>query len=291
MEVVGGQAVIEGVMMRAKGSVVTAVRDPHGRIVFRKGKVSSLTKKAPFKWPFLRGVISLCETLVIGLKSLNYSADVAMHDGKKVESTKKDWVFMAFSVVLSFALAIAIFKFIPLALAQFAAGFSSVFGNRFVFNVIEGVLKLGMFVGYIFVIGRMKDMRRVFQYHGAEHKAVNCYEAGKSLTIDNAKVFSTVNPRCGTSFLLFVILVSILVYVVIPLDFSFWVKLGLRILLLPVIAGVSYEILKLSARYPRNSFFLAVSAPGLWMQMLTAKEPDDRQLEVALFSLRKALKD
>lgn len=282
---------MEGVMMRSKDTVVTAVRDPNGKIVYKKDKVKSLTKKPPFKWPFLRGIISLYETLVIGMKSLNYSADVAMHDGRKVESTKKEWVFMAFSVVLSLGLAIAIFKFIPLALTQFASGFSSVFGNRFVFNIVEGVLKLGMFIGYIVLIGQMKDIRRVFQYHGAEHKAVNCYEAGKPLTVEAAKTFSTVNPRCGTSFLLFVILVSILVYIVIPLDFSFWVKLGLRLLLLPVIAGVSYEVLKLSAKYPKNSVFKAISAPGLWVQRLTTKEPDDRQLEVALFSLRKAVKN
>ncbi len=290
MKLVGGQAVLEGVMMRYNNNVVTAVRNPKGRIVFRREKVKSLSGRAPFSWPVIRGVVSLVESLAIGMGSLNYSADVASHDGKKAEASKMNLFIMVVSTAVSLVLVVALFKLIPLASAQFLANRMGFFSNRFAFNMVEGVLKLGIFIGYILLIGRIKDIRRVFEYHGAEHKAVNCFEAEKKLTVANAKGFSTLNPRCGTSFVLFVILVSIFVYILLPLGLSFWSKLLLRLLLLPVIAGLSYEVLRLGARKNGNALFSAVSAPGMWMQKLTTKEPDAMQLEVALFSLKKVLK-
>lgn len=290
MENVGGQAVIEGVMMRAGDHVVTAVRNPKGRIVFKKEKVDSFAKKIPFKFPFVRGIVVLFETLSVGIRSLNYSADVA--SGKKeTKATGYDAILTVLSFVFAFAIAIALFKFVPLALAQFASRFSASLSNRFAFNALEGIIKLAVFVGYITLISQMKDIKRVFQYHGAEHKVINCFEAKKKLTVDDARRFSTLNPRCGTSFLLFVILISIVVYIFIPMDFSFWAKFSLRLLLLPVIAGMSYELLKLASKYSESKLFCIVSAPGLWMQKLTTKEPDDKQLEVALFSLKKVLKN
>jgi len=289
MKNVGGQAVIEGVMMRAGDYVVTAVRNPKGKIVFKKEKVDSLAKKAPFKFMFIRGVVVLFESLSVGMRSLNYSAEVA--SGKKESKTSgSDIALTIFSFVFALAIAIALFKFVPLALTQLASRFSSSLSNSLAFNALEGAIKLAIFVGYIALISRMKDIKRVFQYHGAEHKAINCLEAKKKLTVDNTREFSTLNPRCGTSFLLFVILISIFVYIFIPMNFSFWAKFSLRLLLLPVIAGMSYELLKLASKYSESRLFHAVSAPGLWMQKLTTKEPDDKQLEVALFSLKKALK-
>ena len=288
MDNVGGQAVMEGVMMRSGNYVVTSVRNPKGKIVFRGGKMSTISKRLPFKLPFVRGIVVLFESLVVGMRSLNYSAEVA--SGKKGQkSSGSDVVLAVLSFVFAFAIAIALFKFVPLVLAQLASRFSASLENRFAFNALEGLIKLAIFVGYIALISRMKDIKRVFQYHGAEHKAINCFEAKKRLTVGNAGKFSTLNPRCGTSFLLFVIFISIVVYIFIPMGFSFWAKFGLRLLLLPVIAGVSYEMIKLASRYPRNILFHAVSAPGLWMQRMTTKEPDDRQLEVALFSLKKVI--
>lgn len=289
MELVGGQAVIEGVMMRFKNNVVTAVRDPHGKIVFKSEKVKSLTSKAPFSWPFVRGAAAIVDTLTVGMRSLNYSADVALKDEKETKSDNS-WIVFALSITLSIAFAIALFKFVPLLLTQLITGSSSLSQNKYAFNFIEGLIKLGVFVSYVLLIGQMKDIKRVFQYHGAEHKAVNCHEAKEELTIDNAKKFSTINPRCGTSFMLFVILISIFVYVIIPLDINFFAKLGLRIALLPVIASISYELLKVGAKYRENPLFLVINAPGLWVQKLTTGEPDDKQLEVALFSLKKVLK-
>jgi len=287
-------------MMRAKDNVVTAVRDPHGKIVYRKERVGSLARIFPFRLLFFRGIVSLFETLIIGIKSLNYSADVAMHDGKRVESTKKDWFLLAVSMLFSFAVAIAIFKLIPLALTQVASGFSELFSNRYVFNIVEGLLKLGIFIGYVLIIGRMKDIRRVFQYHGAEHKAVSCHEIGKKLTVENCRPLKTLHPRCGTAFVMIVLIVSILVFSLIPVVvlhyFPGFAALGVwtqklilfpvRIAFLPVIAGIGYELLKVAAKHEKNILAKILIFPGLLLQKITTAEPDDKQLEVAIKAMK-----
>ncbi|MFH1456289.1 MAG: DUF1385 domain-containing protein [archaeon] len=290
MENVGGQAVIEGVMMKAKDTIVTAVRKPTGEIVYQKKKFKSLTKKPVLKWPFIRGIVNLIEMLVIGIKSLNYSTDIAMDEEGTGKHEKLSWFHILITIVLSLGLALVLFKFVPLLITQLLNNNVSLFENRYIFNITEGLLKIMILVLYIYVISYFADIKRTFMYHGAEHKAVHCYESGKELIVKNCRKFSTIHPRCGTSFILLVLGISIIVYIFLPLDISIWSKYGLRLLLLPVIAGISYEVLKLSAKHQKNIILKLIMAPGLALQRLTTNEPTDDQIEVALFSLKKALK-
>ncbi len=290
MEYVGGQAVIEGVMMKAKDNTVTAVRKPSGKIIYKKNKIISLTKNKFFGLPFIRGIVNLIEMLIIGIKALNYSTDIALEDETTDKHEKMSWYHVLITILLSIGLALALFKLVPLLITELLKNNLSLFQNRYVFNITEGLIKISILVLYIYVISFFADIKRTFMYHGAEHKAVHCYEHKKKLTVDNARPYSTIHPRCGTSFILLVLAISIIVYIFLPLDVSFWVKYGLRLLLLPVIAGISYEVLKLSAKYQNNIFLKLIMAPGLALQKLTTNEPTDDQLEVALFSLKKALK-
>ncbi len=281
---VGGQALVEGVMMQCDDKIAMAARKPSGKIVSRTRDFVSITKKYPWKLPVLRGSIALFEILIIGTKALNWSTSVNMNEDEKPLST---WQVVA-TIVMALAFALLLFKFLPLGIAELLSSFK-LFNNRYIFNLVEGVTKVFMVAFYIYVIGLMKDVRRVFMYHGAEHKAVNCYEAGKKLTVENASEFSTMHKRCGSSFILLVLFISIIVYVFLPIDISFWAKYGLRILLLPLIAGIAYEVLKLNAK--RDNVLLKVFVkPGLWLQKLTTREPDEKQLEVALHALKKCLK-
>lgn len=291
MENVGGQAVIEGVMMRAPKWVVTAVRKSSGKIVYKKEKTKSLTSKPILKWPFIRGVIVMFESLVLGIKALNYSAKEASEEDEEEINAKLSGLMIFFSLAFSIILALFLFKFIPLAAVQYLNLNFKIFENKYIFNVMEGFLKFLIFLGYILIIAQFKDIKRVFEYHGAEHKTVNCYEKEKSLKVKNAKKYSTVHRRCGTSFLFFVIFISILVYIFLPLEISFLAKLALRIALLPLIAGISYEILKLSSRYEKNLLFSILVSPGLLIQKITTSEPDEKQLEVAIFALKKAMEN
>lgn len=279
MQKVGGQAVIEGVMMRFANKMAVAVRNPKGKIIVKVEKLNLLSERIK-KWFFLRGIVNLVEILAHGVKTLNYSADVAT-GSKKEESS---WFLFLIIFIISLGFGLLIFKFLPLLVAQLINPESNI-----VFNLIDGGVKLFTFVAYIYVISLMKDVRRIFRYHGAEHKAVNCYEAKKKLTVKNAKKYSTLNPRCGTSFIMVVIIVSIFTYVFIPKTVPFMYKLLYRILLLPVIAGISYEVLKLGAKYEKNFFFRAINKPGIWIQHMTTKEPDDKQLKVALVALKKVV--
>ena len=289
METVGGQAVIEGVMMRSPKHIVTAVRKPNGTIVHTKEKVRTLTSKFFFKWPFVRGVVMMAETMVIGIKALNYSANESVEDESKQD--KLSTLSIVGTLLFALVFALAIFKLIPLGFAQLLNTKFEIFQNRYLFNIAEGLLKLAMFVGYIYIISKFKDIKRVFQYHGAEHKAVNCYEKEKVISLECAKRHSTVHKRCGTSFLLFVIFLSFIAYIFLPIDISFIEKFLLRISLLPVIAAFSYEILKLSSRYETNFLFNLFISPGLMMQKLTTSEPDDPQLEVAIYALEKSIEE
>lgn len=284
---VGGQAVIEGVMMRAPESFVIAVRRQDNKIVVKKNKVRIDNNKF-FKKPFLRGLIGLYNALVLGVKALNFSAYHSMGEGSE-EVNKKDIVI---ALILGLGLGVLLFIFLPLLLTDLLKYIFPVIGKSFlVFNAVDGVIRVIFFIAYIYIISFMKDIKRVFEYHGAEHKAIFTYENGLSLTVENAKKMSRLHPRCGTSFLLIVMIVSIFVFSLIPKDSHFLIKLSSRIVFLPIIAGISYEILKLSSKFKDNIFVNFLIMPGLWLQKITTREPDDSQLEVALVSLKEALGD
>jgi uncharacterized protein YqhQ len=282
MSKIGGQAVIEGVMMRSSKKMAIAIRNPKGRIVVKVEKLNLLSDRMK-KWIFLRGIVGLVEMLSHGIKTLNYSADIATGEKNK-KKDKTNWLILTLILIFSIGLGLLIFKFLPLLIAQLINPKSNI-----VFNLIDGGVKMLIFVAYAYAISFMKDVRRVFEYHGAEHKAVSCYEAKKRLTVENARKFPTMHPRCGTSFIMIVLVISVLVYVLIPKTVPFMYKLVYRIFLLPIIAGISYEVLKLSAKYESNFFFHLFDKPGLWVQYITTREPDNKQLEVALVALKKVL--
>lgn len=274
METIGGQALIEGVLMRSKKKLAIAIRKDK-KIIIKKEDINFPQTKIPF----LRGILTLIESLYLGFKALNYSSSVALSDEKE----KSSGFLIIISTLFAIALALLIFKFTPLFIVQKIDDILNL--NYILFNTIEGIIKIIFLIVYIYLISLMSDVRRVFQYHGAEHKAVNCYESGEKLTVKNCKKYSTIHERCGTSFLLFVFFISVLFYILIPKNFSFSLKLILRILLLPFIAAVSYEFLKLSYKLKKNKIMRLVSLPGLFVQKLTTKEPDDKQLEVAIKAL------
>ena len=282
MHKVGGQAVIEGVMMRSDKKMAIAVRNPKGKIIVKSEKLNLLSERMK-KWIFIRGVVNLVEIIAHGVKSLNYSADIAMGEDKK--EGKSNWFLFMALFIISIGFALLIFKFFPLLVARLINPRSNI-----IFNLIDGGVKLFVFIAYVYVISLMKDVKEVFRYHGAEHKAVACYEAKEKLTVKNARKYSTKHPRCGTSFIMIVIIISIIVYVfLIPRNVPFSYNLLYRILLLPVIAGIAYEVLKISAKYEKNFFFHWFDKPGIWIQHLTTKEPNDKQLEVALAALKKVV--
>ncbi|MBT4174170.1 DUF1385 domain-containing protein [archaeon] len=273
MENIGGQAVIEGVMFKSKNKVSIAVRKPNGEIKVKKERFKSLTRKFPLSLPFVRGIIILIETLILGIKALNYSTNENLGKEEQLGTFA-----MIITFVISIGLAIFLFKFMPLLGAQLLP-----IDNTYLFNLAEGVIKLTILVGYIWLISLMPDVRTLYQYHGAEHKVINAYERDD---LANVKKYSRLHPRCGTSFIIFVVFLSILVYILIPMDYSFWIKLGLRLLLLPFIAGIAYELIKLSGKYRKSKFLQALISPGLLLQRLTTKEPTRDQIEVALRGLR-----
>lgn len=295
---VGGQAVIEGVMMRAPSNVTIAVRKPDGKIKVRKKRYLTLTQR--YSWlniPILRGVINLFEMMFIGTEAINYSANESLEEEPKKKEkplTKLGKFIDALLFVLSFIFALAIsltlFKAIPLSITTFLQNYFPVVEENFVvFNLIDGALKMLIFLSYIFILSLIPSFRRVFEYHGAEHKSIRTYEAHDELLPEIAQTHSRFHPRCGTSFIFIVFVVSILVYTFVPKQEVFWANLALRILVLPLIAGISYEFLKFSAKHTNNSFVRALVAPGLWFQRLTTKEPDLRQLAVGLRSLKDSL--
>jgi uncharacterized protein YqhQ len=295
---VGGQAVIEGVMMRSPNFYTVAVRDPDGKIQTKIQEFKSVTEKLKIlKWPLLRGVVHLVESMGIGFKALDFSNDVFLGELDKDDKDRHPVVktlFAIFSVVYvlgTMAFTLFLLKFIPLWLAGKAAELWPVIEeNYLLFNAVDGGSKIAIFIGYILLISLLKDIRRVFQYHGAEHKSIWAYEAGVKLTVENVKKQPRFHPRCGTSFIFIVILMSIFVYTVVPPAENFWGMLGQRVVVIPLIAGVSYEFLKLSAKWQNNIIMRLFSLPGLLIQRLTTREPDDEQLEIAIHSLKASLK-
>jgi len=277
---VGGQAVIEGVMMRSSSLTATAVRTPDGRIEVETKPTSSIADRFPvLKLPFLRGSVTLIESLVIGIRSLSYSAKMAGEEEEQL--TDKE---MAGTIVLAIVLASILFIAIPTGAAKF---FHVLTDDPMFLNLMEGFLRLFIFLAYIWGISRMKDIRRVFQYHGAEHKTIHCYEAGLPLTVENVQQFSRLHPRCGTNFLLIVMLVSIFVFA-----FLGWpdlvTRIASRVLLLPVVAGISYEIIRLASRSQHKCIQTAIK-PGLYLQYLTTRPPGDEMVEVAIESVKAVL--
>ena len=285
---VGGQAVMEGVMMKNQEKYAVAVRKPNQEIAIKVSEYKGIVQNKKIRnLPIVRGVLSFIESLYLGMSTLTYSASFfeEEEDGKAPKEKtkkeeKKDAVIMGGTVAFSIVLALAIFFVLPYYLSGI---FGRMIESSAVLALVEGLIRLAIFIGYIALISLMPDIKRVFMYHGAEHKCINCIEHGMELNVENVRKSSKQHKRCGTSFLLIVMLISIFFFMFIQVD-SRVLRLVLRLVLIPVIAGVSYEFIRLAGRYD-NWFVNAVSQPGLWMQRLTTKEPDDEMIEVGIASV------
>jgi uncharacterized protein YqhQ len=288
---VGGQAVLEGVMMRSPHAWGIAVRKPSGEIVTHSAPLERPSEQHKWMgWPIVRGVMTLGNAMSLGFKALKFSANAALDEipadeaGKKMEIS--GWMAglnMAFSVLFF----IFMYKYLPLVAATELKKINPVFGQQFLFNFVDGVIRIGMFLLFVWGVSLWKDIRRVYEYHGAEHKTVFAFENGDPLNTAEVQKYSTYHPRCGTSFLMTVMIISMLVYMAIPVQ-TFWGRFGIRIALLPVIAGVSYEIIRFAAKH-RGSLFALMTAPGLWLQRITTQAPDDREVECAIVALDAAM--
>ncbi len=295
---IGGQALIEGVMMKGPKEVAIAVRTPDSGITVKKEAVSGITQKLGInKIPFLRGGLALIDSMVLGVKSLTYSAELLDEAGqedsepdafekfmKKIFKDKATDVLMYFSVFLALMLSVGIFILGPTFLVSLLRRFTE---SRLLLNLIEGIVRLSIFIIYVSLISRLEDMRRVFQYHGAEHKAIYCYEHGEELTVENTRKYSTLHPRCGTSFLFIVMMVSMILFSLIGWP-NLLVRVVSRLALLPIVAGISYEIIRFAGK-STSPIMALVSYPGMMMQRLTTVEPDDSQIEVAIAALKGVL--
>jgi uncharacterized protein YqhQ len=284
MENIGGQAVIEGVMMKSAKYWTVAVRDTEGNIHIKKQRLKKPLRIT--KLPLIRGVITLFHAIVIGIQALEYSASKAVEEDEKPIGK----LGMAATIGFSFLLGIVLFIVIPLYAAKLLGMvMPAVDESSLLFNLVDGIVRVIIFFLYVILIGLWSEMRRVFQYHGAEHKVIHAYESENGLSVENARGFSTRHPRCGTSFLMIVMVISILVFSVIPQEWPFLYKFLSRLVLIPLIAGVSYEMLKFSAKMKENPIVSAFTAPGLVLQGLTTREPDDSQIQVAIKALEAAL--
>ena len=277
----GGQAVIEGVMMRGQKIMVTAVRRPSGGLAIKTQPLSSIYTSRLRKTPLIRGIIILIEALVLGIKTLLYSANVSLEEEEEEISGGLVWVI----VIASLALAIALFFIAPLFLTKVLDPYIP---SSLIFHLIEGFIRLAIFIAYLKLVTLMPDIKRVFAYHGAEHKAVNAYEDGAPLEIEAARGYNTAHVRCGTSFLFAVLIIAIVVFALIGRP-PLWVMVLSRIILIPLIAALGYEVTHFGARHVKNGLVRTILAPGLWLQTLTTREPDDSQLEVALSALKKVV--
>jgi len=273
----GGQAVIEGVMMRGPHKTAVAIRKAGGEILVEAEPNSSITARYPvLKLPLLRGVVALFESLILGIRYLTFSANQAM-EGEEEELSTRDLVL---TVAIALAATVGFFVLLPAGAALLLHNHLSIFWQ----NVVEGLLRMLLFLGYVAAIGRVKDVQRVFQYHGAEHKVINALEAGEDLRVETVRSYPTLHPRCGTSFLLLVLVLTIVFFSIVGRGGIAW-RLASRLVLLPVVAGLAYELLKFTGRHLNVPLVRAIAAPGLWLQKLTTREPDDGMLEVALAAL------
>ena len=289
---VGGQAVMEGVMMRAPHSYCVAVRKPNGEIVKDEMALERMSERYKiFRYPVFRGLGTLYQALKLGGRALKYSAAAALDDPKlnpAGEQAKEipGWALIG-PVLFSLAFFIFAYKFVPLFVATKLAAVYPALQERLLFNTVDGLIRLVILLALLFSLSRMKDIRRVFEYHGAEHKVVFNYESGQPVNVSNAQRFSTFHPRCGTSFLFVIFVLAIPVYALIPFD-GFAAKLVSRVVLVPLIAGVAYELIRFAAKR-RGSFLATLTAPGLWMQRITTKPPSDDQAAVAIEALEGAM--
>ncbi|MDX5640086.1 DUF1385 domain-containing protein [Clostridioides difficile] len=290
-QAVGGQAVIEGVMMQSKDKRAVAVRKSDGEIALKEDRIKSWVRdKNIDKIPFVRGSFVMIDTMIQGIKSLNFSSEFFMEEAeedkfdlfiKKIFKDKAKDIIIIFSVVIAMLLSAGLFIFIPTLVG---GAFSKVMPNDFMLNLIEGIIRIAILFAYIVLISRSKDIERVFQYHGAEHKSIYCYENDLELTVENARKFKRLHPRCGTNFLFIVMAVSIILFA-----FFGWpnpiLRIFMRIICVPIVAGLSYEVIRVLGKYD-NGFTKIIAYPGMMLQYFTTKEPDDEQLEVALEALK-----
>ena len=297
---VGGQAVIEGVMMRTPHAYAVAVRRADGSVTVKKETVRRLADLwKPLTWPVIRGFSVLVQSLALGIRTLNFSFNMAVADAEPKSDAagtgaavshpqESGWLPVALTMAAAALFAIVIFILAPLYITTWLKDYFAAVRNWFVFNAVDGLIRVVFFLAYILLISRMKDIRRVFQYHGAEHKVVHTWEAREELTVENARRKSTLHPRCGTSFLLFVMVVSIVVFSIFKFQ-AFWAIFLSRVILIPVISGLSYELIRFSAPRCKSGFFRLVVLPGLALQRITTNEPGEDQLEVAIRALQDAL--
>ena len=289
---VGGQAVIEGVMMRVPGAYATAVRDPKGKIHIDRKKFRSLSEKSQvWRQPIIRGMAGLYESMKMGMETLQWSADIAIPDEKDKPKNKfADF----FSSLIAISLAVSLFMIAPMWLTTKALDVEK---EAFAFNLISGAFRISFFILYLFLISRMSDVKRLFQYHGAEHRVVYNFESGKNINVKNSQSFSTQHPRCGTSFMFIVLLSAIIVFSIIDTiiikftgDINLFSRLVFHLPMMPLVAGISYELIKISSRN-NNLFFRVLRKPGLWLQNITTRQPDDEMVKVAISALETAFGD
>lgn len=294
---VGGQAVMEGVMMRSPHSYCVAVRRTDGQIVTEESPLPRLSDRYPiFRLPVLRGLGTLGHAMWLGMKALKFSADCAIgelsgtaegSEGEAGAARESGSWKLALNILFSLTFMIALYKFVPLYLATLLGRHFHMVGSRFAINMVDGTLRIAIFLGFMFLLSRLREMHRVFEYHGAEHRVVFNFESGQPVNVDNAQRFVTWHPRCGTSFLVVVLITAMICYAFLPFD-SFWAKFVARIALLPVIVGVSYEVIRFAAKRQRGLMAM-LTRPGLWLQRVTTQTPSDSQTEVAIYALEHAM--
>jgi len=292
---VGGQAVMEGVMMRSPHAWAIACRKPSGEITSHSEPLERLSEKHPWMaWPVVRGVVTLGHAMTLGFRALKFSANVALEQFQEPADEQNPpkkfeisgWL-AAVNILLSVGFFIFMYKFVPLVAATELKRLDPIFGGQIVFNLVDGVIRLALFLLFIWGVSRMADVHRVFEYHGAEHKTVFAFENGDPLDVPAVQKYTTFHPRCGTSFLMTVMILCIVAYTLVPVT-TFWARFAVRIALLPVIAGLSYEIIRFAARH-RGSLFALMTAPGLWLQHITTQPPSDAQAECAIAALDEAM--
>ena len=289
---VGGQAVLEGVMMRSPHAWAIACRKPSGEVSTMSEPLERLSEKHKWMgWPVVRGVITLGHAMTLGYKALKFSANVALDELQPQEPGKKKleisgWMATV-NIIISVGFFIFMYKFLPLAAARGLQKLNPVFGEQILFNLVDGIIRILLFLLFIWGVSRLKDIHRVFEYHGAEHKTVFAFENGDPMETAAVQKYPTFHPRCGTSFLMTVMIISMLVYMLIPVS-SFGAKFAVRIIMLPVITGISYEIIRFAARQ-RGSLFALMTAPGLWLQRITTQPPSDDQAQCAIVALDQAM--
>lgn len=278
---IGGQAVIEGVMMRARFHWALAVRGTDGEIVLKDKEIKDYSDKYPFlKWPIIRGMVTMVQSVVIGMKVISYSASMSLGEEEEELTT---WQ-LSIAIIFAIAFSILLFMVVPYFLTSFLKPLKF---NRLIFSSAEGLVRISIFVGYVLCISMLKDIKRVFQYHGAEHKVVNAFDKGLNPTVENVKEFSTIHPSCGTSFLLLVLVIAIIVFSFLPVS-NFLLRFIGKLLVVPLISGISYEIIRFARKKP-NSFIKYFLFPGLLLQKLTTRQPDDKQIEVAIAAFNRVV--